>query len=74
MVPFRRVLSAHAQLSLDQARRDGKMAESWTFQDYGSQDVVVTWLQTAELQEPPIAGSVSESAEVKSMGSAPAAL
>ncbi|KAG2440234.1 hypothetical protein HXX76_004346 [Chlamydomonas incerta] len=74
VVPFRRVLSAHAQLSLDRAQRDGKMAGSWTFQDYRSIENVLTWLQTAELQEPPIAGSVSELSEVMSMSSAPAAL
>ncbi|EFJ42657.1 hypothetical protein VOLCADRAFT_107157 [Volvox carteri f. nagariensis] len=74
VVPFRRVLSTHAQLSLDRAQRDGKMAGSWTFQDYRSIDNVLTWLQTAELQEPPIAGSVSELSEVMSMSSAPAAL
>ncbi|EFJ42651.1 hypothetical protein VOLCADRAFT_97238 [Volvox carteri f. nagariensis] len=67
VVPFRHVLSAHAQLSLDRAQRDGKMAGSWTFQDYRSIDNVLTWLQTAELQEPPIAGSVSELSEVMSM-------
>ncbi|PNW84873.1 hypothetical protein CHLRE_03g161900v5 [Chlamydomonas reinhardtii] len=74
VVPFRRVLSAHAQLSLDRAQRDGKMAESWTFQDYRSIENVLTWLQNAELQEPPIANSVSDSSEVMSMGSASAAL
>ncbi|EFJ39098.1 hypothetical protein VOLCADRAFT_108760 [Volvox carteri f. nagariensis] len=74
VVPFRRVLSAHAQLSLNLAQRDGKMAGSWTFQDYRSIENVLTWLRTAELQEPPIAGSVSELAEVMSMSSAPAAL
>ncbi|EFJ42402.1 hypothetical protein VOLCADRAFT_107248 [Volvox carteri f. nagariensis] len=74
VVPFHRVLSAHAQLSLDRAQRDGKMAGSWTFQDYRSIENVLTWLQTAELQEPPITGSVSELLEVKSMSSAPAAL
>ncbi|EFJ40881.1 hypothetical protein VOLCADRAFT_107945 [Volvox carteri f. nagariensis] len=74
VVPFRRMLSTHAQLSLDRAQRDGKMAGSWTFQDYHSIENVLTWLQTAELQEPPIAGSMSELSEVMSMSSAPAAL
>ena len=74
VVPFRRVLSAHAQLSLERALREGKMTESWSFQDYRSTDNVLTWLKDAELQEPPVEGSLSESSEVKSMSSAPAAL
>ncbi|EFJ42460.1 hypothetical protein VOLCADRAFT_107261 [Volvox carteri f. nagariensis] len=61
-------------LSLDRAQRDGKMAGSWTFRDYRSIENVLIGLQTAELQEPPITGSVSELSEVKSMSSAPAVL
>ncbi|EFJ42400.1 hypothetical protein VOLCADRAFT_107241 [Volvox carteri f. nagariensis] len=61
-------------LSLDRAQRDGKMAGSWTFRDCRSIENVLIGLQTAELQEPPITGSVSELSEVKSMSSAPAAL
>ncbi|EFJ39412.1 hypothetical protein VOLCADRAFT_108646 [Volvox carteri f. nagariensis] len=61
-------------VALADLQRKFKMAGSWTFQDYRSIDNVLTWLQTAELQEPPITGSVSELSEVMSMSSAPAAL
>ena len=69
-----------AQLFASPLRFDDKwnaqpyLAESWSFQDYRSTDNVLTWLKDAELQEPPVEGSLSESSEVKSMSSAPAAL
>ena len=72
--PFLRVLNAHAQLAMRNAVERGKTmvgggGDGWNLKPYGSEENVMSWLETAELGVAPVAIDLTDpSASTSSQG------